>query len=181
MDVGIKRKWVQLYRVKQAPKGEKPTARQRSGALSQPGQEAREHSKEGGCQPSVALSPPYHLCSSFCLSPPGFSQTVNWPESCRARPRQGSSLFLGCYSITHQHTELIHPSVSWCLGADTSLVPDAGNSKTLGKAAAAAACHSSHLHFGRWLRGKLSGVGQPLFSSVRGARMCRTKVLKCSL
>lgn len=95
VDVGIKRKWVHLYRVKQALKGEKPTARPRSGDLSQPGQEAREHSREGGCQPSMTLSPPCHLGSSFCLSPRGFSQTVNWPESCRARPRQGNSMCLG--------------------------------------------------------------------------------------
>jgi hypothetical protein len=67
--------------LQQALAGERPKARLRSVPGPLPGQEARQHPR-GGHQASVTPFPPCHIHSCFCNSL-GFSQTVNWPESCR--------------------------------------------------------------------------------------------------
>lgn len=59
--MGTKRKWLHLN-------GVKPAAWPSRGTGPQPGQEARQHSREGRCQPLVTPAPPCHLCSCFCHS-----------------------------------------------------------------------------------------------------------------
>lgn len=96
-----------LCRVKQALQGEKPTARPRSETWPQPGQEAREHSREGGCQPSVILSPPTSAAASVApsLAPSGVFPNCQLARVLQGRAQTGLQSVpweQGCYS----HTQL---------------------------------------------------------------------------
>lgn len=113
-----------LNRVKQALKEKKPTARLGSGTGPQSGQEARQHSRAGGCQPLVTPSPPYYPCSCFCHSPGGFPK-LSTGQSPAGQGRDSRMLKSvpweqGCYHHTHLASSF------------------AGNSKTPRKETAAA-------------------------------------------
>lgn len=113
---------------------EKPAAWPSSGTGPQPGQEARQHSREGRCQPLVTPSPPCHLCSCFCHSLGVF------PNCQLARVLQGKA------QIGQQGTRTLKgmPWERGCCSHTQQASPFAGNMETL------RCSHSSsnHQHFG---------------------------------